>query len=110
MRHLTCLFACAMLLLTTWTGASHAADLITCTEPGAAEMVMHVGGACDDVGPDEHKAYPHHHDGCHGQHASTAAREIALDEPLLAATSYSAMRIHPLRARELDPTLRPPRA
>ena len=32
-----------MLLLTTWTGASHAADLATCTEPGAAEMVMHVG-------------------------------------------------------------------
>ena len=99
-----------MLLLTTWTGASHAADLITCTEPGAAEMVMHVGGTCDDVGPDAHKAVPHHHDGCHGQHVSTAATGPLIQAPLHVASTYGFGATHAMLAYELDRTLRPPRA
>ena len=110
MRQLTCLLACFMLLLTTWTGALHAADPITCTEPGTAEMVMHVGGTCDDVGPDAHKAYPHHHDGCHGQHVSTPAVGPLVQAPLPAASSYGFGATHALLAHELEGALRPPRA
>jgi hypothetical protein len=99
-----------MLLLTTWTGASHAADLITCTEPGAAEMVMHVGGGCDDVGPDDHKTDPQHHDGCHGQHVSAPAIGPLIQAPLPAVSTYGFGATHAVLASELDSALRPPRA
>jgi hypothetical protein len=110
MRRLTSLLACLMLLLTAWSGTAHAAELMNCSEPVSAEMVMHVAGDCDEVPADSGKAYPHHHDGCQGQHVSVAAPEASLPEPIPAERSYGVSRIHAIFAYHIDRTLRPPRA
>lgn len=105
-----CLFASFMLLITAWTGAAHAAELAGCNEPIAAEMIMHVAGDCEQVPADSDKAYPHHHDGCHGQHIGMAALGEGIAEPLPAELSYAASRVPAIRPHNTDRTLRPPRA
>jgi len=110
MRQLTSVLAALMLLLTAWSGTAHAAELVTCNEPIAVEMVMHIAGDCDQVPGDRDKAYPHHHDGCNGQHVSTAALDTVIAERISAEQTYGASPIHAIVATDVDRTLRPPRA
>jgi hypothetical protein len=98
-----------MLLLIAWSGTVHAAELVSCNEPMAAEMILHVAGDCDEVPGDSDKAYPHHHDGCHGQHASTAASDQIVAEPIVTRQGYGASHAYAILVHDVDRTLRPPR-
>lgn len=110
MHRITSLFACVMLLLTVWSGPAHAVQLAGCDEPIASEMLMHAEGDCDEVPSDQHKAYPHHHDGCHGEHVGAAVRSEDLIEPMLAAQAYAPAHMAAFVDHRADTTLRPPRA
>lgn len=108
MRQLTSFLAGLMLMLTALAGTAHAAEIATCGKPVAAGMVMH--GDCGQMPGDSDKACPHQHDGCHGQHVSTAARDTLVEEQVPAEQVYASSPIHAMFAYEIARTLRPPKA
>jgi len=110
MRTLTSFLAGLMLVLTAWTGTAHAAELVGCSAPIQAEMGVHVTGDCDQVPADADTGYPHHHDGCHGQHVSIPAPDQAVLRSVRVQPAYGISRADRLAAFETDRTLRPPQA
>ncbi len=110
MRTLTSFLACLMLVLTAWTGTAHAAELLGCSAPMQAEMVMHVASHCDTVPADADQGTPHHHDSCHGQHVSTPAPEQIVMRPTRIRQTYDISSARVLAAYETDRTPRPPQA
>ncbi|WP_442678304.1 hypothetical protein ACSBM8_12280 [Sphingomonas sp. ASY06-1R] len=110
MRQLLSFLGAVMLVLTACTGTAFAAGVPGCSEPARAEMSMHVAGDCDEVPADAHKAYPHHHDGCAGQHFGVTAPETIVLRPVAIRQSYAASRAQELSAYRIYATLRPPQA
>jgi len=64
-RRLLPLLACLMLVLTGMSSLAHAADVAGGSIAGVA-LTVHAEGDGDEVPSDADKAYPHHHNICHG--------------------------------------------
>lgn len=62
-----------MLALTGFSGMAHAADLAGGSLAGV-EFVVHAEGDSDEVPSDTDKAYPHHHNFCHGHEIGEPAK------------------------------------
>src|SRR3546814_13061228 len=61
------LLTCLMLVLTSFSGMAHAADLAGGSIAGV-ESTIHTDGDIDQVPSDSDKNVPHHHNYCHGPH------------------------------------------
>ncbi len=109
MRKLVPFLACLMLVLTTWAGMAHAAE-VGGVETSRAEMLAHTPGDGDEVPADADKGYPHHHANCHEHHANTPTVRAAVSAIDVAATMPPRSRIHVLRGRTTEADLRPPEA
>src|SRR3546814_2434881 len=59
------LLTCLMLVLTSFSGMAHVADLAGGSIAGV-EFTIHTDGAIDQVPSDSAKYVPHHHKYCHG--------------------------------------------
>ncbi|OAN66772.1 hypothetical protein A7X12_11560 [Sphingomonas sp. TDK1] len=98
-----------MVVLTTWSGMAHAAELAGGSF-GAVAFTLHAQGDGDEVPADADKAVPHHHSICHGHDVGTPAfaqarwlRADTVAEPPLA-------RIAVLASTKGLVRLRPPQA
>src|SRR3546814_4100455 len=60
------LLTCLMLVLTSFSGMAHAADLAGGSIAGV-EFTIHTDGDIDQVPSDSDKNVPHHHNYCHGR-------------------------------------------
>src|SRR3546814_14940055 len=62
-----------MLVLTSFSGMAHAADLAGGSIAGV-EFTIHTDGDIDQVPSDSDKNVPHHHNYCHGPDVGAPAR------------------------------------
>src|SRR3546814_2117198 len=67
------LLTCLMLVLTSFSGMAHAADLAGGSIAGV-EFTIHTDGDIDQVPSDSDKNVPHHHNYCHGHDVGAPAR------------------------------------
>jgi hypothetical protein len=67
------LLTCLMLVLTSFSGMAHAADLAGGSIAGV-EFTVHTAGDIDEVPSDADKNVPHHHNYCHGHDVGAPAR------------------------------------
>jgi len=110
MRRLLPFLACLMLVLTTWVGVAHAAEVGGCIETSQYEAALHIDSDGDQVAADADKGYPHHHGSCHAHHMS-APDSDALDG-ITGPTGATLVSFDgaALVGRNADTALRPPRA
>lgn len=102
------LFACLMLVMTTWSGIAQATDP-ACSET-ADQVAVHVADDCDEVPADADKNYPHCHTGCHGHHVTAPIPARAVDTAFPATRTYAPAAELTLAAHQADQMLRPPQA
>lgn len=74
MRALLPFIACLMVVLTSWSGMTHAAEAAG-GNFGAIAFTLHAQGDGDEVPADADKSVPHHHSVCHGQDVGTPVSE-----------------------------------
>ena len=104
MRALLPFLTCLMLVLTSFSGIAHAADLAGGSIVGV-EFTVHAAGDIDEVPADSDKNVPHHHNYCHGHDVGAPARTMgeyarvlrAPTPPLAAAASLDGRTgmVHP---------------
>lgn len=110
MRTLLALFACMMLVMTTWSGIAQAAgpacsemaDQVTVQGPG------HGAGNCDEMPADADRNYPHCHTGCHGHQVATPVPSRGPVPAVDPDRAYEPVRQATLSAHQVDQDLRPP--
>ena len=73
MRAFLPFLTCLMLVLTSFSGMAHAADLAGGSIAGV-EFTVHTAGDIDQVPSDSDKNVPHHHNYCHGHDVGAPAR------------------------------------
>lgn len=73
MRAFLPFLTCLMLVLTSFSGMAHAADLAGGSIAGV-EFTVHTAGDIDEVPSDADKNVPHHHNYCHGHDVGAPAR------------------------------------
>ncbi len=110
MRRLLPFIACLMLVLTTWVGVAHAAEVGGCIETSQYEAAAHLDGDADQVAADGDKGYPHHHGSCHAHHMSVADADALDGMTDLASATLVAFDGATLVGRNADTALRPPQA
>ena len=87
------LLTCLMLVLTSFAGMAHAADLAGGSIAGV-EFTVHTAGDRDEVPSDSDKNVPHHHNYCHGHDVGAPARAtmeytlvLTAPEPTISASA-----------------------
>ncbi len=110
MRTLLPFIASVMLVLTTWVGVAHAAEVGGCIETSQYEADAHVDGDGDQVGADADAGYPHHHGGCHAHHMRAPDADTLAGATGPARSTLASVADTPLVGRHADTALRPPQA
>ncbi|RMB26801.1 hypothetical protein C8J47_3416 [Sphingomonas sp. PP-F2F-G114-C0414] len=110
MRRLLPFLACLMLVLTTWVGVAHAAEVGGCIETSQYAAGSHVDGDGDQVAADADKGYPHHHGSCHAHHMSAPDADTLCGATVLAGAMLASVDGATLEGRDADTALRPPQA
>lgn len=108
MRLVISLVACLMLVMTSISGAAHAAGPI-CSEM-ANEVAVHVAMDCDEVPADSHKNSPHCHTGCHGHHVAAPIPGNSPARSAIITSAYAPEAQATLPSYKGGRTMRPPRA
>jgi hypothetical protein len=109
MRRLLPFLACLMVILTSWSGMAHAAEVAGGSIAGV-ELTFHAVGDGDEVPADSDNGLPHHHTVCHGH-------DIGHPAPGPVPAVYTAdgqrpmlLPVHVLAPAGEDVALRPPQA
>ena len=109
MRRLLPFLACLMLVLTTWVGVAHAAEVGGCIETSQYAAGSHVDGDDDQVAADADKGYPHHHGSCHAHHMSAPDGDTLPGMIGPAGATLASADGVTLLGRDADTALRPPK-
>lgn len=103
------LLTCLMLVLTSFSGMAHAADLAGGSIAGV-EFTIHTDGDIDHVPSDTDKNVPHHHNYCHGHDIGAPTRSTMESSYVLTAPTPTASASASLDGRTGMVQLRPPQA
>lgn len=99
-----------MLVLTTWVGVAHAAEVGGCIETSQYAPTLHLDSDGDPVAADADNGYPHHHGSCHAHHLCAPESDAlsGMTDPAGAVLAFAAGAT--LIGHDADTALRPPRA
>lgn len=103
------LLTCLMLVLTSFSGIAHAADLAGGSIAGV-EFTIHVAGDSDEVPSDSDNSGPHHHNSCHGHDIGSPARTRIVNTHVLSMPKPTISPAASLDGRTGLVPLRPPQA
>ena len=109
MRAFLPFLTCLMLVLTSFSGMAHAADLAGGNIAGV-EFTIHAAGDIDEVPSDADKSVPHHHNYCHGHDIGAPVRSTVEYTLVLAAPRPPVAIAATLDGRTDMDDLRPPQA
>ncbi|QHD69602.1 hypothetical protein GS397_22870 [Sphingobium yanoikuyae] len=98
-----------MLVLTSFSGMAHAADLAGGSIAGV-EFTVHTAGDSDEVPSDADKSVPHHHNFCHGHDVGAQMRTVVDYAHILTMPKPKITLAASLNGRTGMVHLRPPQA